>query len=152
MDKAEVRITIRSTFAPAVPDEGLAVSWDDSQCQRMVTQARGEFYRKGDAYYCVYTEQPEGWEEPCRSMLKWRDNAVLKRSMGGMSSPLTYEAGKRSCCHYRTPYGDLLLETDTHRLEIQEKPEGYLLLIECGIRQNGQSVSENRIEIEIEII
>lgn len=152
MDKAEVRITIRSIFAPAAPGEGLTVSWENPQCQRMVTQARGEFYRKGDAYYCVYTEQPEGWDEPCRNMLKWRDNVVLEAQHGGMASPLTYEAGKRSRCHYRTPYGDLLLETDTHRLEIQEKPKGYLLLIECGIRQNGQSVSENRIEIQIEMI
>ncbi|MCM1118490.1 MAG: DUF1934 domain-containing protein [bacterium] len=151
MDKAKAQITIRSVFAPVMPD-GRTIAWEDPQCQRMVTQAGGEFYQKGDTCYCIYMEQQEGWEKPCRSMLKWREQIVLKRSMGGMDSPLTYEAGKRCRCHYRTPYGELLLETDTHRLEIQEKAEGYLLVIECGIRQNGQSVSENRIEIQIDII
>lgn len=152
LDKAEVRITIRSIFAPGALGEASAVSWDDPLCQGMVTQTQGEFYQKGNAYYCIYEELQEGWDKPCRSMLKWKDNVVLRRSLGGMASPLTYEAGKRSCCHYRTPYGDLLLETDTHRLEIQETSKGYLLVIECGIWQNGQSVSENRIEIQIEMI
>lgn len=149
MEKAGVQIMMRSIFAPASPDEGETVPWDSPQCHQMVSEAVGEYFRKGDTHYCIYEEQPEGWDEPYRIMLKWRDGVLERHRQGDMASRLTYEAGKCSCDHYRTPYGDLLMETDTHRLEIQETPTGFLLVIEYSIRQNGQRASENRIEIQI---
>lgn len=150
MDKTGVRIIIRSIFAPAAP-EGAAVQWDSPQCQQMVSEAEGEYFRKEDTHYCVYEEQPEGWDEPYRIMLKWNESLLERHRLGGMASQVTYEAGKCSCDHYRTPYGELLMETDTHRLEIQEKTNGFLLVTEYSIRQDGQKVSENRIEIQIDI-
>lgn len=149
MDRTGVRIIIRSIFAPVT--EGAPVSWDSPQCQQMVSEAVGEYFRKGDAHYCVYEEQPEGWDEPYRIMLKWKESVLERRRLGGMASQVTYEAGKCSCDHYRTPYGELLMETDTHRLEIQEKTNGFLLVTEYSIRQDGQRVSENRIEIQMDI-
>lgn len=149
MDKTGVRIIIRSIFAPAT--EGAAVSWDSPQCQQMVSEAVGEYFRKEDTHYCVYEEQPEGWDEPYRIMLKWKESVLERRRLGGMASRVIYEAGKCSCDHYRTPYGELLMEMDTHRLEIQEKTKGFLLVTEYSIRQDGQRVSENRIEIQIDI-
>lgn len=151
LDKTEVRIIIRSIFAPATP-EGAAVSWDSPQCQQMVSEAVGEYFWKGNTHYCVYEEQPEGWDEPYRIMLKWKDSVLERRRLGAMASQVTYEAGKCSCDCYRTLYGELLMETDTHRLEIQRKAKGFLLMIEYSIRQDGQSVSENRIEIQIDML
>lgn len=152
MEKAEVQIVIRSIFAPAAPDGETAVSWESPQCHQMVAQALGEYFRKGDTHYCVYEEQPEGWDEPYRIMLKWKDSVLERHRLGEMASQVTYEAGKRSCDRYCTPYGELLMETDTHRLEIQESTKGFLLVIEYSILQNGQRVSENRIEIQIDVM
>lgn len=151
LDKTGVRIIIRSIFAPAA-SEGAAVPWDSPQCQQMVSEAVGEYFWKGNTHYCVYEEQPEGWDQPYRIMLKWKDSVLERRRLDGMASRVTYEAGKCSSDHYRTPYGELLMETDTHRLEIQRTAKGFLLMIEYCIRQDGQRVSENRIEIQIDML
>ncbi|MDE7225115.1 MAG: DUF1934 domain-containing protein [Acetatifactor sp.] len=149
MEKTEVQISMRSIFAPAATGEGAEVSWDSSRCQQMETEAQGEYFRKGDVSCCIYEEQPEGWEEPYRVMLKWKDNMLERRRMGQMASKVRYEAGKCVSDRYRTPYGELQMEMETYKLDIQETPEEILLMIEYGIRQNGQKVSENRIEIRI---
>lgn len=149
MDKKEVQISMRSIFAPAAPEEGAEMSWDSSRCQRMEMEAAGEYFRKGDTCYCIYEEQPEGWEEPYRVMLKWKSNVLERRRMGQMASQVRYEAGKCVSDRYCTPYGELQMETDTHKLEIRETPEEVLLVMEYGIRQDGQRISENRIEIRI---
>lgn len=146
MEKAKVQIIIRSIFAPA--DEGTA-AWDSPQCHQMVSEATGEYFQKGDTHYCVYEEQPEGWDKPYRIMLRWQGGVLERRRLGEMAYRQTFEAGKCSRDRYLTPYGELLMETDTHRLEIRKELTGFLLGIEYSIRQDGQSASENRIELQI---
>jgi len=115
----------------------------------MESEAVGEYYVKGDTHYCLYEEQPEGWEEPHKVMLKWK-GAVLERQIRGrIPSRMAFEPGKCHCDLYHTPCGDLLMETETRRLEITEGQDGVSLVLEYGIKQGGQFVSENRMEIHI---
>ncbi|MDE6517134.1 MAG: DUF1934 domain-containing protein [Acetatifactor sp.] len=62
---------------------------------------------------------------------------------------MVFEPEKCHCNFYHTPYGDLLLETETRRLEITEEQDAFFLVLEYNIRQDGQIVSENRMEIRI---
>ena len=62
---------------------------------------------------------------------------------------MVFETGKCYSDFFHTPYGALLLETETHRLEFREEQDGVFLMLEYGIKQDGQIVSENRMEIRI---
>lgn len=147
MDNQKVRIIFQTINRQ--PDGGEA-AWEGPQCQCMELEAEGEYFEKGDAHYCLYEEQPEGWDTPYKVMLKWR-NAVLERHIRGeKASHMVFEPGRRHCDFYHTLYGDLLLETETRRLEITEEQDNFLLLLEYDIRQDGQIISENRMEIHIQ--
>lgn len=147
LDNQKVQITFQTISRP--PDGGEKASWESPQCHRMESNAIGEYYAKGDAHYCLYEEQPEGWEEPYKVMLKWKGNALERQIRGKRPSRMVFEPGKGHCDFYHTPYGELLLETETHRLEITEEQDTFFLVLEYGIKQDGQLVSENLMEIRI---
>ncbi len=148
MDNQKVRIFFQIINRPQSDSEE-AASWEDSQCYRTESEAVGEYYVKGDAHYCLYEEQPEGWDEPYKVMLKWKGAALERQIRGKTPSRMVFETGKCYSDFFHTPYGALLLETETHRLEFREEQDGVFLMLEYGIKQDGQIVSENRMEIRI---
>lgn len=148
MDNQKVRISFQIINRPQSDSEE-AASWEDSQCYRTESEAVGEYYAKGDAHYCLYEEQPEGWDEPYKVMLKWKGAALERQIRGKTPSRMVFEPGKCYSDFYHTPYGALLLETETRRLEIREEQDAVFLVLEYGIKQDGQFVSENRMEIRI---
>lgn len=126
---------------------GEAVPWESVQCGRQETE--GEYYQRGDAHYCLYEEQPEGWEKPYKVMLKWKGAFLERQIRGEKPFRMVFEPGKSHRGLYHTPYGGLLLETETDRLEITEEGDGFFMELEYGVKQEGQPVSENRMEIRI---
>ncbi len=147
LDSQKVRIIFQTINR--LPDDKEA-AWEGSRRHRMESEAKGKYYEREGTHYCLYEEQPEGWDTPCKVMLKWKD-AVLERHIRGESaSHMVFEPGKCHCNFYHTLYGDLLLETETRRLEITEEQDTFLLVLEYGIRQDGQIISENRMEIHIQ--
>lgn len=148
MDNQSVQIIFRTVNRP--PDGGKTVSWKGPQCHHMESEARGEYYQKGDTRYCLYEEQPEGWDAPYKVMLKWKEAVLERHIRGEKASHMVFELGK---CHrnfFHTPFGDLLLETETRRLEITEEQNTIFMLLEYVIKQDGQNVSENRMEIRVQ--
>lgn len=97
---------------------------------------------------CMKNSQ-EGWDEPYKVMLKWKGAALERQIRGKTPSRMVFETGKCYSDFFHTPYGALLLETETHRLEFREEQDGVFLMLEYGIKQDGQIVSENRMEIRI---
>lgn len=145
MKYEEVEIFFKSVFGPA----GEAVSWDSAQCQRMEYRVSGRHFQKGDAHYCLYEEQPEGWDEPYEAVLKWKNAVLEQHKKGKAASRMVFEPGKCRRDVYRTPYGELLLDIHTHRLDIREEGEGFSLLLEYDIKQDERMLSENRMEIRV---
>lgn len=147
LDNQKVHLFFRTVSRLA--DDKEAVLWDSPRCHVMESEARGEYYKKGEVNYCLYEEQPEGWDMPYKVMLKW-EKAIFERHIrGNKASHMVFEPGKSHSNLYHTPYGDLLLETETRRLEITERQDAFSVLLEYGIKQEGQIVSENRMEIQI---
>ncbi|MDE5748176.1 MAG: DUF1934 domain-containing protein [Acetatifactor sp.] len=145
----KVEILFRSIFRSAAPGGEETMSWEDSRCQRMEYTVSGEHFQKGDTHYCLYEEQPEGWEEPYKAMLKWKSAVLEQHKKGKAASRIVFEPGKCRRDFYRTPFGELLLDIQTHRLDICEEKEKFLLLLEYDIRQEDRIISENRMEIQI---
>lgn len=140
MENRKVRILIQTLSR--VPGEG-GMDWDSPLCRREETKAEGEYYERAGACYCLYEEQP------CKVLLKWKDALLERQIRGEAVSRMVFEPGKYHSNFYRTSFGNLLLETDTHRLQIEEEQDAVSLKLEYVLRQDGQAVSENRVEIRI---
>lgn len=147
-----VQIVLQSVQRPIITEGREAVPWDSPQCQQMGTKAIGEYYRKGDSHYCLYEEQPEGWDQPARTMLKWRGHTIELQRRGAMAARMVFEPGNSYCSPYRTPYGEMLMETETRMVRVRETTREILLVVEYGLKLDRQPVSENRIEIHIQYI
>lgn len=149
MEDEKVEILFKSVFRSAAQEGEEAVPWESSQCQRMEYAASGQHFQKGDTHYCLYEEQPEGWDEPYGVMLKWKGAILEQHKKGKAASRIVFESGKCRREFYRTPYGELLLDIQTHRLDIREEREGFFLLLEYDIKQDDRTISENRMEIQV---
>lgn len=134
-----------------LPGDG-GMDWDSPLCQREEAETAGEYYERGGVRYCLYEEQPEGWEKPCKVLLKWKDVLLERQIRGEAASRMVFEPGKCHRTYYHTSFGDLLLETDTHWLQVREEQGFVILTLEYGIRQQGQTISENRVEIRIDLL
>lgn len=144
----KVRILFRSMQRPITP-EGGGVSWDSPQCQQIGAEAVGEYYRRGDSHYCLYEEQQEGWDQPVKTVLKWKGHTLELQRRGIMATRMFFEPGSCYCHPYRTPCGELLMETETRVLEVKQGRETFELAVEYGLKLEGQPISENRMEIRI---
>lgn len=149
MNNGNVEINIKSICRSVVSEGEKTPSWDSPLCQRMEYRACGDYYQRGETHYCLYEEQPEGWEEPYRVMLKWKDAVLEQHKKGKAASRMVFEPGKCRRDLYRTPYGELLLDIHTRWLEIRQEQEGFCLFLEYAIKQDGLAVSENRMEIRV---
>lgn len=144
-----VQIVLQSVQRPLLTEGREALSWDSPQCQQLGTETIGEYYRNGDSHYCLYEEQPEGWEQPARTMLKWRGHTIELQRKGNMITRMVFEPGNSYCSPYRTPYGELLMETETRMVRVRETPREILLVVEYGLKLDRQPISENRMEIRV---
>ena len=82
-------------------------------------------------------------------MLKWKSAVLEQHKKGKAASHIVFEPGKCRRDFYRTPYGELLLDIQTHRLDIREEKGKFFLLLEYDIRQEERTISENRMEIQV---
>lgn len=150
MENEKVEIFFRSIFRPAAQEGEEPLPWESSQCQKVEYTVSGEHFPKGDTHYCLYKEQPEGWDEPYEAVLKWKSNVLEQHKKGKAASRMVFEPGKCRRDFYTTPYGKLLLDIQTHRLDIREERESFFLLLEYEIKQDDQVISENRMEIRVQ--
>lgn len=142
------RVRILTQTLSRLPGDG-GMDWDSPLCQQEEAETTGEYYERGGVRYCLYEEQPEGWEKPCKVLLKWKEALLERQIRGEAASRMVFEPGNRHRASYRTSFGDLLLETDTHWLQAREEQGFVSLALEYGIRQQGQTISENRVQIRI---
>lgn len=148
-ENGKVEISFKSIFRPAAQTGEREVPWESPQCQRMEYAAFGEHFQRGDTHYCLYREQPEGWDEPYEVVLKWKGNVLEQHKKGKAASRIVFEPGKCRRDFYGTPYGKLLLDVRTRRLEIREERDGFHLSLEYALEQDERTISENRMEIRV---
>lgn len=147
--RVQIFFQTKMAFPPSGGQSGSqeAASWESPECQAIETAGSGTYYKRGNAHYCLYEEQREGLP-PSREMLKWKDG-ILERGIRGEATHMVFEPGKYRYCPCETPYGDMPMETDTHRLEITEARDDIMILLEYGIRREGQLCYEIRLDIRI---
>lgn len=118
----------------------------------MTTLATGDYYLKNGTRYILFEESQEGFDQTVKNTIKIKENQVELTKKGLISSHMVFGEGLTYLTEYVTPYGNILLDLSTQKLEIQEREQDIEIQILYGIDMNGEFLSDSHIHIKIEAL
>ena len=109
------------------------------------TIAQGTYYYRGGKHYIIYDTYDD--DSKIENMIKFNEDIVEVSRKGEITGKLIYEAGKKKRSLYTTPVGDMLMELDTHDINIDCQDEKIEAQIFYEIYVEGDKVSDNEVKI-----
>ena len=76
--------------------------------------AYGSLYEKNGKWYIIYKTEDDG--DRISSLIKIADNEVSIKRSGNINSMMVYKTGAKREFMYGTPYGEIAMELETHRI------------------------------------
>lgn len=119
------------------------------ETEHMEAINKGSYYKKNDLHYVVYDEMMEGFEQPVKNMLKFKEGMLTVTKKGLLNVNMVFEEGKKSSCCYATPYGDMELSIDTTLVELLEEDNRICVKAFYSLGAGGQHLTDAEICLEI---
>ncbi len=127
------------------------LQWDagtDEENIKTVTEA--EYFKRNDSHYLLYEERMEGFAQPTRNRMKFKDNLLELTRQGVLNTHMIFEENKKHITDYATPYGNLLLGIDTGKVWVEEREDSIHVTVEYKIEIGDEPISTNKIELTIQ--
>lgn len=112
------------------------------------TVQQGEYYFRNGSHYLLFDEYMEGFREPVKTMLRFKNRELTLTRRGLLSVQMLFEEGKKNLSSYRTPYGMIMIGLDTSRVEWQVEQDSLHLEVDYALEANYQYVADCHIVIE----
>lgn len=117
--------------------------------ETLEVNAPGSYYKKGAMHYVLYEETDRESGQVIKTRLKFNGaKAEINRS-GAVNVSFDFEKGKHNTSSMVTPYGTLLIETDTDSLEVEESEPEIGIKIGYRLGMGGEPYADCRLEIII---
>ena len=120
---------------------------DDDSDDEIETLQRGQYYEKGDSRFLIFDEYMEGFTEPAKNVMRFKEKEMTLTKRGLINVQLDFEEGKKNLTSYRTPFGVIMLGVDTGKIMIEEKEDELLLQIEYTLEADYQFVADCQISV-----
>lgn len=111
--------------------------------------APGCYYKKGDRHYILYEETDRESGQVIKTRLKFNGEQVEINRSGAINVSFDFGEKKHSASSLVTPYGTLMLETDTESLKIDESESEIGIQIGYRLGMDGEPYADCRLEIII---
>jgi uncharacterized beta-barrel protein YwiB (DUF1934 family) len=118
----------------------------DSGTDELASATKGYITSDSDGFVLNYAENGELGGET-EVAVSGGDFVSVCRTGSSYNSKMFFEKGKTRPCIYNTPYGEILLETNTHSVVSLFEEKGGYIEFEYDILQNGVKQSHNRMKI-----
>lgn len=146
---AEAQIALMITGTQYPPQSEAADSERQPEPAVTIQEVSASCFRKGEAWYLFYEEQPEGYPEPLRTRVKCKGKTVEINRQGPLGHIMNFQEGKTYRTEYATPYGTLLLDIETESVECVENGEDLdKIYIGYALHQQGQTLGRYELSIE----
>lgn len=107
----------------------------------------GEYFFRNGTHYFLYQEILEGFADPIKNMLKWKEQEVILTKKGPVQVQMVFEAGKKTLTEYNMPFGQILIGLDTSEIKVEESEDEIHILINYTLEANYQYVADCEIHI-----
>ncbi len=123
---------------------------EESRDEKIEIIVPGQYFFKNGKHYILYEEVEESGLGITKNTLKvtGTQRVEMKKS-GVLTSHMIFEKGVKHTTSYRTPYGQMLIGTDTQELIVTEEEEKIRILVNYILEAEEMPVAESRIRIEV---
>ena len=122
-------------------------AYEENSAIESVTFA--EYYERNDSHYVLYEEVEEGFKEPVRNIMKFREKALELTKKGLINVHMIFEEGKKSMANYVTPFGDILLGLDTKKVSIKETEATIVVSVDYALELNYEHQADCSIQVTL---
>ena len=122
---------------------------NEEEFEQIETICTGEYYYRNGSHFVLFDELMEGFEEPCRNMLKFHEKEFSQTRKGPVNVQMIFEESKKTMTSYMTPFGNIVMSFDTDVIEIEETEEQIKVHISYVLEANYQFVANCNIYVEI---
>ena len=113
------------------------------------TVQKGQYFFYKGTHFLLYDEYLEGFPDPVRNVLHYKDKEVSLVKRGLINVQLLFQEGKKTLTEYHTPYGAIMVGLDTRKIRWKEDGEGMHLKVNYILEMNYQYVADCRIRVDI---
>ncbi|MGN1146099.1 MAG: DUF1934 domain-containing protein [Acetatifactor sp.] len=114
-----------------------------------ITTADAQYFQRNGSHYLLYEESIEGFSKPFKSRIKLKEKQLELNRQGDVNIRMIFEEGKKHMTNYATPCGELLLEISTKRVQVLEKSEELMVLVEYMMETEEGSLGDYRLKISV---
>lgn len=141
-DKADVR----QTQMDPVSVDG---SKERNDTDVIETVAIGTYYKKKLSSYILFEETVEGFSEPVKNKIKFAKGYLELVKSGPVNARMVFEEGVKNIADYHTPYGNILVGTDTKKIHMREEADRLTIHVDYVLEFNDEYVADCQICLDV---
>lgn len=120
---------------------------EDSDLVEVITP--GDYYWKNGKHYVVFDEVVEGFDGSIHNVMKFSPELLDIRKTGVISTHMVFGLNRTEQTHYATPLGEMLIETTTNHINLDEQEDNLRLTVDYSLDINYDHVSNCSITVDI---
>lgn len=116
---------------------------------KVETIYKGTYYQKDGKHYVLYDEIMEGFDNPVKSMMKFKEGILNVTKKGVVNVNMIFEEHKNNLCCYGTPYGDLMIGINTTSVQVKEQEDCITVDAAYTMEANYQPLASCELQVKI---
>jgi uncharacterized beta-barrel protein YwiB (DUF1934 family) len=111
--------------------------------------APGVYHYRNGKHFIHYEDKGENGEEAVKNTIKIASDKIEITKKGVNTTQMLFETeGITENC-YHTPYGSLLLQIKTTKMQVEEGPDDLRIKLQYTLSSEGRHISDHSITIKV---
>lgn len=127
--------------------QGLQFVNGDDDSIEVITN--GSYYFKNGRHYLLYREIIDGYFQETRDTIIFDDKKFEIKKKGIVNTHMVFEERKKNMTYYEMPFGNMMIETNTKKVNVSETDNEITVKIEYGLSVNYAFIADCEITVRV---
>lgn len=113
------------------------------------TFTAAKYYKKDNSHFLIYEEVMEGYDEPTRNMIRFREDSLEITKKGLINVHMIFEENRKNMSCYSTPYGDIMVGIEAEDIRIKEEEKRINVQVDYALEVNYAHLADCKINMTV---
>jgi uncharacterized beta-barrel protein YwiB (DUF1934 family) len=121
----------------------------DQESDNIEVITAGQYFYKNGKHYVIYDEAIDGFDGTVHSTIRMTPELLDIRKTGTVETHMVFSLDHKEMTHYATPLGEMVIETATNRICMEEEEDSIQMKVEYSLDINYEHVSDCSIVLDV---
>jgi uncharacterized beta-barrel protein YwiB (DUF1934 family) len=121
----------------------------DGESDNLEVITAGQYFYKNGKHYVIYDEAIDGFDGTVHSTIRMTPELLDIRKTGTVETHMVFSLDHKEMTHYATPLGEMMIETATNRICMEEEEDSIRMRVEYSLDINYEHVSDCSIVLDV---